>query len=68
MNSERSRAMNEFEQAAQKGHGGFARELLYFLGHSKKWWLMPIVLLFVLFGALMLLSSTAAAPFIYSLF
>ena len=60
--------MNEFERAAQEKNGGFLREFLYFLGHSKKWWLLPIIVLFVLFGALMLLSSTAAAPFIYTLF
>jgi hypothetical protein len=60
--------MNEFERAAEKGRGGFVREFLYFLRESKKWWLIPIVLLSLIFGALMILSSTAAAPFIYTLF
>jgi hypothetical protein len=60
--------VNEFEQAAQQGRGGFARELLYFFRESKKWWLAPIVFLAVIFGLLMFLSSTAAAPFIYTLF
>ena len=60
--------MDEFERAAQASTGGVAGEMLYFLKQSKKWWLLPILVLFVLFGALMLLSGTAAAPFIYTLF
>ena len=60
--------MNEFDRAATASRGGIAGEMLYFLRQSKKWWLMPILILFLLFGALMLLSGTAAAPFIYTLF
>jgi Family of unknown function (DUF5989) len=45
-----------------------AEEFWYFLRHSTKWWLLPIVLILVAFGTLMLLSSTGAAPFIYTLF
>ena len=60
--------MNEFDRAAENGRGGIVRELLYFFGQTKKWWLMPIVLVSLIFGGLMFLSSTAAAPFIYSLF
>jgi len=59
---------NEFEKASQDAHGGFIRELWHFLRESKKWWLMPILAVFLIFAALMLLSSTAAAPFIYTLF
>jgi hypothetical protein len=43
-------------------------DLKYFLLHSKKWWMLPIICLLLLFGLLMLLSGTAAAPFIYTLF
>jgi hypothetical protein len=44
-------------------------EFVQFLGEEKKYWLIPIVLVFVLFGALMILSqSSAIAPFIYTLF
>jgi hypothetical protein len=60
--------MNELEQAAQDASRSFIGELWYFLRQSKKWWLLPILVLFVLFGALLLLSSTGAAPFIYTLF
>ena len=60
--------MNDLQRAAREYRGGIASEFLYFLKTSKKWWLMPFVVLFLLFGLLMLLSSTAAAPFIYTLF
>lgn len=43
-------------------------EYFYFLRMTKKWWLAPLILIFVIFGALILLSSTGAAPFIYTLF
>jgi hypothetical protein len=44
-------------------------ELLQLLREEKKYWLLPVVVLFVLFGALMVFSqSTAVAPFIYTLF
>ena len=40
-----------------------------FLRQEKKYWLVPIVVMFVLFGLLIVLSqSSAIAPFIYTLF
>ena len=61
--------MDELQRAAaQAPKWGVAGEMWYFLQRSKKWWLLPIFLIFLLFGALMLLSTTAAAPFIYTLF
>jgi hypothetical protein len=44
-------------------------EFWQFLLHEKKYWLTPIVLVFVLFGLLIAFSQTSAlAPFIYTLF
>ncbi len=60
--------MNELEQAAQGANASLLRELWSFMRDNKKWWLLPILVMFLLFSALMLLSSTAAAPFIYTLF
>ncbi len=60
--------VNEFEKAAQQEQGSLVSEFLSFLAHNKKWWLLPIVLVMLLLGALILLSGTAAAPFIYTLF
>jgi hypothetical protein len=61
--------MSKFEQAAKNQKpAGVVYEFWHFLGHSKKWWLLPIVLVMALFALLLILSGTGAAPFIYSLF
>jgi hypothetical protein len=44
-------------------------EFLQFLRQEKKYWLAPIVVMFILFGLLIVFSqSSALAPFIYTLF
>lgn len=57
-----------FEAEAQKRQAGIARELLAYLRYTKKWWLTPIVVFLVLLSVLVVLSGTAVAPFIYTLF
>lgn len=60
---------NDFERAAAAQRGdSLIGEFLSFLGHNKKWWLLPIVLVMLLLGLMIFLSGTAAAPFIYTLF
>lgn len=59
---------DNFARAARGRRTSLVGEFWQFLGHNKKWWLLPIVLVFFLLGALMLLGGTAAAPFIYTLF
>lgn len=45
------------------------REIWMFLRERKKFWLLPIVIVMLLFGALMIFAqSSALAPFIYTLF
>lgn len=45
------------------------REFLAFLKQEKKYWLAPIVLVFLLFGLLLVFAQgSAVAPFIYTLF
>jgi hypothetical protein len=59
----------DFETAARDHRRtGVVAEFVYFLKSSKKWWLLPIVLILLAFGVLVFLSGTAAAPFIYTLF
>lgn len=61
--------MKDFKTAATENRKtGMVSEFLYFLKTSKKWWLLPIVIVLVVFGVLVFLSGTAAAPFIYTLF
>jgi hypothetical protein len=61
-------AQNHLEEAAGSSRPGLCGELWGMLKANKKWWLLPIVLVIMLIGVLVLLSSTAAAPFIYTLF
>jgi hypothetical protein len=44
-------------------------ELFEFLGTRKKFWLVPLLVLFLIFGGLFVLSQgSVVAPFIYTLF
>ena len=46
-----------------------AGELLQFLWQAKLWWMIPMVVLLLLFGGvIMFAQSSAIAPFIYTLF
>ena len=49
--------------------GSFIREFWQFLRVRKKYWLLPILIMFgVLGGLLVLTQGSAIAPFIYTLF
>ncbi|MDF0668293.1 MAG: DUF5989 family protein [Nitrospira sp.] len=48
---------------------GFIRELWAFMKERKKFWLLPILVVLLLFGMLIVLTQgSAVAPFIYTLF
>ncbi len=44
------------------------QEFVQMLKHNKKYWMIPLVLMLLGFGVLLILGSTGAAPFIYTLF
>ncbi|MBV8845371.1 MAG: hypothetical protein JO307_21390 [Bryobacterales bacterium] len=47
----------------------FLAEFWKFLSVRKKFWLLPLLIMTVLFGVLLIMAeSTALAPFIYTLF
>ena len=47
----------------------FIRELIEFVKYREKYWLIPILIILVLFGGLIVLSKgSAVAPFIYAIF
>lgn len=47
----------------------FLKEFYIFLKVRKKYWLLPIIIVLVFFGALIVLThGTAIAPFIYTIF
>lgn len=62
------KVISKFEKAAAQERSGLISECWEFLNQNKKWWLLPIVTVFFIFGILMLAGGTAAAPFIYTLF
>ena len=48
---------------------GFASEFWRYLRVRKKFWLMPVLLVLLLFGGLIILAKgSAIAPFIYTIF
>ena len=57
-----------FTRAAQEKQPGLLADFLGFLAHNKKWWLIPILVVLLLVGALVILGSTALGPLIYPLF
>jgi len=58
----------DFSREADARQTGLIREFWDFLRHNKKWWLAPIIVILMLFGLLIILAGTGAAPFIYTLF
>ena len=57
-----------FAEVGEERESTLLGEILSFLRHNKKWWLLPIVLVLLAFGVLLFLGTTGAAPFIYTLF
>lgn len=47
---------------------GLARDIGSFLWRSKKWYLIPVLVVICIMGLLVVLGGTSAAPFVYSLF
>lgn len=49
--------------------GEFVMELWAFMKERKKFWLLPIIIVLLLFGGLIVLTQgSAIAPFVYTLF
>ena len=48
---------------------GIVREIWSFLKVRRKWWLLPIILVLLLVGALLVFAQgSVLAPFIYTIF
>jgi hypothetical protein len=61
--------MDRFEEIAKsRSKPSIVSDLIHYFRYDKKWWMAPLIILLLLFGALMLLSGSAVAPFIYTLF
>ena len=67
-NPEKPEQTSEFEQEATQQRTGLVREFWDFLKDNKKWWLLPIIVMILLIGAMVVLTSTGVGPFIYAMF
>ena len=67
-NDQKGGAEDSFSRQASLERPGIFSEYLYLLKKTGKWWLLPMFLVLLGLGTMMILSSTAAAPFIYTLF
>ncbi|MBI3735600.1 hypothetical protein HY256_03695 [Candidatus Sumerlaeota bacterium] len=56
------------DSAPEPENMSIVAEFLLFLRENKKWWLIPMVVMILLLGALIFLGSSPVAPFIYTLF
>jgi hypothetical protein len=67
--SEQSSSDFEFDKVASSHTSdNLLLEFWEFLRCNKKYWLLPIVAMLLVFGLMVVLSGTAVAPFIYTLF
>jgi len=61
--------MNKKRESIFLARFGVVGELLQFLWQRKLWWLIPMIILVILFVVLLVFAQgSAVAPFIYTLF
>ena len=60
--------LTAFELSSDEKDAGLLREFLGMMKQNKKYWLIPLLVILLVFGGLIILGSTAVAPFIYTLF
>ncbi|MDB6139516.1 MAG: hypothetical protein JWO94_2588 [Verrucomicrobiaceae bacterium] len=64
-----SQSSRDFEKAASESQRGLVSEFFGFLKKSRKFWLLPLILVMLaLTGLIICTANPAIAPFIYSLF
>jgi hypothetical protein len=63
-----AQSANSFEAEAEGPAPGLLTEFWWFIRENKAWWLVPLLLALLLIGAIVWLSGSAVAPFIYPLF
>ncbi len=53
----------------KKQQASLAQDIMYYLKHSKRWWLTPIIVVLLLLALVAVLAGVGPAlPFIYTLF
>jgi hypothetical protein len=61
-------SVSEFERQAEEAPSGLIEEFVDFLLHSKRWWLLPIIVVLLLMSALIWISGTSLGSFLYRLY
>ncbi len=56
-----------FEEQAGDKRSSLVGEFWEFLSENKKWWLLPIIIVFLVFGLVLVLGSTPLGQFVYTL-
>ena len=59
---------DSFAEQAESDAPGLLREFWDFLCNNKKWWLVPILVVLLLFAALAIMTPSGVTPFIYAIF
>ena len=59
---------DSFKEASQRNRQGLIGEFIGFMSENAKWWLIPFLVVFGILGLALILGSTGAAPFIYTMF
>ena len=65
--SESSDTNDQFARQAEQAPPGLLREYWHFLRYSKKWYMIPTIVLLLLLGLLVALSASGLMPFIYAI-
>ncbi len=60
-------AAEPLEEFGDESRPSIVQEFYWFLRENKKWWLIPLIVMFVVLGLLLLASETPLAPFIYTM-
>lgn len=59
---------DEFEKASHQPAASLVEEFWQFIRENKAWWMIPILVCLGILGIVIVMASTGAAPFIYTLF
>jgi len=57
----------QFARHAEQAPSGLLKEYWHFLRHSKKWYMIPTIVLLLVLGLLVALSASGLMPFIYAI-
>lgn len=59
---------SSFAEAGEAKQTTLLSECFAMMNQNKKYWLAPLIIILLVFGLLITLGSSVAAPFIYTLF